>query len=107
MSLLRVALQTVHRLLSWLVTANDNSFKHSIHFTLLTLRGIITLTLQLSQCAHLSVSTISTDVSTERFLVFVSQQPTAAAASTGPGQLSYTVGSGRPSSGGEGWALRW
>jgi len=46
------------------------------------------------------------DVSTERFLVSVSQQPTAAAASTGPGQLSYYVGSGRPSSGGEGVALR-
>jgi len=46
------------------------------------------------------------DVSTERFLVFVSQQPTAAAASTGPGQLSRYVGSGRPSSGGKGVALR-
>jgi len=41
------------------------------------------------------------NVSMERFLVFVSQQPTAAAAaSTDPGQLSYYVGSGRPSSGG-------
>jgi len=49
---------------------------------------------------------VSTDVSTERFLVFVSQQPTAAAASTGPGQLSRYVGSGRPSSGGKGVALR-
>ena len=43
---------------------------------------------------------VSTDDSTERFLVFVSQQPTAAAASTDTGQLSYYVGSGRPSSGG-------
>ena len=45
---------------------------------------------------------VSTDVSTERFLVFVSQQPTAAAASTDTGQLSYYVGSGRPSSGAKG-----
>ena len=43
---------------------------------------------------------VSTDDSTERFLLFVS--PTAAAASTDTGQLSYYVGSGRPSSGGEG-----